>query len=272
MNDSISAKKGKLEQALTRMERVVVAFSGGVDSSFLTHFASQVIGSQNVLAVTGRSETYTETELQDALNFAQRLHLNHRVIETKEIENEQFAQNSDKRCYYCKQELFSKLSAIAAREDYKYVIDGANIDDLGDYRPGRDAARELKIKSPLIEAGLNKSEIRHLSRDMGLYTWDKPQMACLASRFPYGSPITAGGLLKVSSAESVIRDLGFKEVRVRDHGHVARIEVGKKDIKRLFLALTASEVTIRLKKLGYLYITIDAEGYRTGSMNEVLAK
>lgn len=269
MNEVINSKKDQLEETLLGMERVVIAYSGGVDSSFLAYFANKVLGSENVLAVTASSETYTQDELEDANNFASLFNINHRVIFTKELSNKNFAKNSSRRCYYCKQELFTKLTGLAKEEDYKSVIDGANADDPGDYRPGRDAACELNIKSPLLEAGLGKLEIRLLSKDIGLPTWDKPQMACLASRFPYGRPITVDGLFRISSAESIIRQLGFREVRVRDHGEIARIEVAGSELDRL-VSVLQGEPTRRLKKLGFSYITIDAEGYRTGSMNEVL--
>lgn len=269
MSDAINTKKEKLETTLRDMERVVIAYSGGVDSSFLTYFANTVLGKDNVLAVTASSETYTATEMEDARKFASKFNIHHKVIETREIQNKEFARNSKRRCYFCKQELFTKLNDIANEKGFKYVLDGANTDDIGDYRPGREAASELHVKSPLIDAGLSKFEIRKLSREIGLSTWNKPQMACLASRFPYGSRITVEGLFRVAAAESVIRDLGFIDVRVRDHGDIARIEVGQAELSKL-LSLIAGDAIGRLKKLGYSYITIDAEGYRTGSMNEVL--
>jgi pyridinium-3,5-biscarboxylic acid mononucleotide sulfurtransferase len=255
-----------LQDILAGMESVLVAYSGGVDSTFLLKVASNVLGAK-ALAVIGDSRTLPSDEKQQAVEIAEKLNVRYRVIESKEISNPDFAKNSKDRCYWCKSELFSKLQGIADSEHIAYVVDGSNADDRSDYRPGARAAKECGVRSPLQEAGLTKDEIRKLSRDMELPTWDKPSMACLSSRIPYGDEITEEKLDKVEKAERILKSLGFKQVRVRHHNDTARLEVAESDISRLVEPDLRKKIVEGLKSVGYRYITLDIEGYRTGSMN-----
>ncbi len=251
------------------MESAVVAFSSGVDSTFLLRVAHEELGDR-VVAATIRSHTFPKRELDEAATFCRAEGIRHEIIDSEELDIPGFAENPPDRCYHCKRELFSKLLAFAHANGLAAVLEGSNIDDDGDYRPGRRAIRELGIVSPLHEVGLTKAEIRILSRDMGLPTSDKPSFACLASRFPYGEPITAAGLARVEKAEQWLLDsgLGLKQLRVRSHGDLARIEVPPDAIPRL--AARADEIAAAFKEFGFAYVTLDLRGYRTGSMNEVL--
>jgi uncharacterized protein len=255
---------------LSGMGSVVVGFSGGVDSSFLLGCSVRALGREKVLAATAISETYPTSQLEDAKRIARDLGVEHHLFHTLELEIDGFRENPPERCYYCKRELYSYLKALADERGYRFVVDGTNRDDMGDHRPGMKALEELGVRSPLREAGMGKEAIRRFAREMSLPTWDKPSFACLSSRFPYGEEITPEKLGMVGEAEEFMHGLGFRQVRVRHHGHTARIEVEPGDISRLADPGIRSRVVEHLKALGYRYVTIDLQGYRTGSMNEVL--
>jgi uncharacterized protein len=262
-------KLNHLKNQLKDMEGVAVAFSGGVDSTFLLKIAHDVL-QDRVVAVTARSSTYPEREFREAAEFVRRQGIDHVVIQSDELDIEGFADNPPNRCYLCKHDLFSKIRDVAARKGLKYVIEGSNVDDLGDYRPGMKAIRELGIASPLREAGLTKEDIRQLSMAMGLPTWDKPAFACLSSRFPYGHRITKEKLHMVDQAEQYLLDQGFRQVRVRHHGDMARIEVSAEERSRFFNTELMDRVHETFKTLGFAYTALDLKGYRTGSLNEVI--
>jgi uncharacterized protein len=266
---TLDEKSETLQGILKEMESLLVAFSGGVDSTFLLRMAHDCLG-EKVLAVTADSDTYSSEEVTEAKRYAGSLGIRHIVLPSKELDLKEFRENSPQRCYYCKENLFSQLKDIAREEQISWVVDGTNVDDGGDYRPGMKAAKELGVRSPLKEAGLTKEDIRHLSKKIGLPTWDKPALACYASRFPYGIEITPEGLRQVGEAETFLRRQGLRTVRVRHHGHMARIEVGSEEMATFFEPDFRRNVIVELKRLGYLYIALDLEGYRTGSMNEVL--
>lgn len=266
-----TTKLKALKENLEKREKVIIAFSGGVDSSFLLKVAHDVLG-DNVLAVTARSSTYPEREFNEAVAFATQYNIPHRVIVSEELEVEGFSDNPLNRCYLCKQELFDKMLTIAKEEGYSYVAEGSNHDDLGDYRPGLQAVSELGIISPLREAGLTKDEIRVLSKELGLKTWNKPSFACLSSRFPYGEKITVEKLQMVDKAEQFLIDLGFLQTRVRHHGSVARIEVDEVEFDRFMDKDIRNKVYLKLKELGFIHVALDLKGYRTGSMNEGVVK
>jgi uncharacterized protein len=228
--------------------------------------AAEVLG-ERALAVTATSKTYPERELNEARELAERIGGRHLVVVSEELDIPEFRDNPRNRCYYCKKELFGKLKEIAGQEGLGYVLDGTNIDDAGDHRPGRTAAAELQVRSPLEEAGFTKQDIRDLSRVMGLPTWDKPAFACLSSRFPYGTAITPERVWQVGEAEEGLRELGFRTLRVRYHGTVARIELGEQEFEQAAGPLR-HEVVARIKKAGFTYVALDLQGYRTGAMNE----
>jgi len=248
----------------------VVAFSGGQDSAFLLKVCSLVLPKANILAVTAVSATYPKDELRKARKLAKDIDVKLKVIKTRELDNKEFSVNSVQRCYFCKKELFSKLISLARENKLNFVLDASNISDKLDYRPGNIAKKELKIKSPLLEAGFDKEDIRKLSKELGLSSWNKPSLACLASRIPYGTKITADLLRRIDQAEAYLTSLGFRQVRLRHYNGLCRIEVEKKHINRLLHNRLA--IVEKLKDLGYNYITVDLEGYRTGSLNEVIKR
>lgn len=256
-----------LKNHLKSLESLAIAFSGGTDSTFLLKIAYDVLG-ENILAVTARSSTYPEREFAEAVEFVERHRIPHRVIVSEELEIEGFSENPLNRCYLCKHELFSKIVGLANERNLKHVADGSNFDDLDDFRPGAKAASELGIVSPLREAGMTKADIRILSKEMNLPTWNKPAFACLSSRFPYGQKITREKLLAVDRAEQFLFDAGFRQVRVRHHGNMARIEVSAEERVKFFEEDLMDKVYHEFKKLGFIYTALDLKGYRTGSMNE----
>jgi pyridinium-3,5-biscarboxylic acid mononucleotide sulfurtransferase len=261
-------KEHALREALSSLGSVVVAYSGGVDSAYLAYIAHDTLGTQ-ALAITADSPSYPERHRQMAIQIAEQFGLRHEIIHTSELERPEYRSNPENRCYYCKHELYTHLARIAATRD-SVVVDGNNADDRGDYRPGRQAAREFGVRSPLDEVNLTKDEIRELSHRVGLPTWDEPASACLSSRIPYHTEVTDEKLRTIERAEQVLRSLGFRVCRVRHHDDLARIEVGRNELARALEPETSETIVRELKALGYRYVTIDLQGYRTGSLNEGL--
>ena len=268
---TVRHKWDHLTELLRDMERAIIAFSGGVDSSLLLAAAAEVLGS-NLIAVTADSDTYPSGELADAREFARSLGVRHHVLHTDELSSEQFTSNPPDRCYFCKKELYGRLKFLADREAISWILDGSNVDDLRDYRPGSRAASEFGVRSPLREAGFSKQEVRDCARMLNLPVWDKPSLACLSSRIPYGTRITRAVLNMVQQAEDRLRVLGLNQVRVRHHGDMARIEIDRNDFNKLLTDGVSERITADLKMIGYTYVCLDLEGYRTGSMNESLLK
>jgi uncharacterized protein len=262
-------KLESLKNNIKSLQRVAVAFSGGVDSSFLLKVAADVLGN-DVVAITAHSSTYPQRELHEAIEFARSYSVRQRVIVSEELEVEGFSNNPVNRCYLCKNELYEKIKAIAEEEGIQYILEGSNYDDLGDYRPGMKALTEHAVLSPLREAMMTKDEIRLLSKEMGLKTWNKQSFACLASRFPYGEMITKERLGMIDKAEQLLLDLGFTQVRVRFHKDVARIEITQDQFEKMLDAKLREKIYSEFSKIGFMYTALDLKGYRTGSLNEGL--
>lgn len=268
----LQSKYDRLREILLEMESVAIGFSGGIDSTLLIRVATDVLG-ERALAMIGRSETYPTREFQEAIELAMAFGARYRVVNTEETDDLKFRENPPDRCYFCKTELFGKLNGIAGKEGIRWIADGTIVDDLGDFRPGMRAKGEQNVRSPLLESGFTKADVRVLARSLNIPTWDKPSFACLSSRFPYGQGITKENLMKVDAAETFMRDLGFRFFRVRHHDDkTARLEVGPQEFDRLFDTSLRESIVKHFKSLGFAYVTLDLQGYRTGSMNEVLSE
>lgn len=271
MQASLQEKYDHLRSIVSQAGSAIIAFSGGVDSTFLLKVCVDVVG-EKALAITARSATFPKRELQEAKALAERIGALHLIIDTEELAAPGFSNNPPHRCFLCKSELYSRLKQIAKDRRIQLVFDGSNADDGEDFRPGRKAARQLGVRSPLEEAGLGKEEVRTLSKMLDLPTWDKPSFACLSSRFPYHTKITESALRQVEDAEDFLWNLGMREFRVRHHDTIARIELGEKELSLFLEGGRRNEIVLHLKSLGYKYVTLDLEGYRPGSMNETLSK
>jgi uncharacterized protein len=267
----LQEKEARLFQILRELDRVMVAYSGGTDSAYLAWAAHHVLG-EGALAITADSASIPESHKRDAENFVREFGILHEYITTYEFDNPDYVKNDPNRCFHCKDELFTRLEELGQARGIPHIIYGVNVDDLGDYRPGQNAAREHKVNAPLVDASLTKAEIRELSRRAGLPTWDRPASACLSSRIPYGTPVTIQNVKTVETGEEELKALGFRQFRVRFHGEVVRIEIAKQELERALNLEMAAKLTAIFKGLGFKYITLDLEGYRQGSMNEVLKK
>jgi len=256
-----------LAKIISKMDSVIVAFSGGVDSTLVAVAAHQILG-QKALAVTAVSPALAQKELEETVRLAESFGFAHRIIHTNEMERDGYVANSPRRCYFCKTELYTQITNLANRESYSWVVNGANTDDIGDYRPGMEAATENKVRSPLVEAGLTKDDVRSIAKSLDIPIWDKPAQPCLSSRIPYGTPVTVETLSKIEQAEDYLRGLGLKEVRARHHDRLCRIETGENDME--FAFAHRKEIVSNIKKIGYLWVSLDMTGLRSGSLNDQL--
>jgi len=266
----IAEKEHQLFENLCNLGRVIVAYSGGTDSAYLAWAANQALGA-NALAITADSASIPASHKRDAEDFVHKFGIAHEYIETREFDNPDYIKNDANRCFHCKDELFTRLEEVAQARGITNIIYGVNQDDLGDYRPGQNAAKQHRVKAPLVEAGLTKAEIRELSRIAGLPTWDRPAAACLSSRIPYGTPVTIQNIKTVEVGEEEMKALGFRQFRTRFHGELVRIEVAREEMEKALNLEMAGKLTAIFKKLGYKFVTLDLQGYRQGSLNELLA-
>jgi len=266
---ALESKERSLRELLRGFDSVLIAFSGGVDSAYLAYVANEELGTR-ALAVTGDSASYPTFQRELADQLTTQFGIQHRIIFTEEFEDPNYTTNPANRCYFCKSELYSKLERLARSDGFNVVCDGTNADDVGDYRPGREAAHEMGVRSPLLECHLTKADIRELSRRADLPTWNQPASACLSSRVPYGQMVTIEKLSMIDRAETALKQLGFHQVRVRHHGDIARIEIGEDEMSRALDPEMAQRISAALKVLGFKYVALDLEGYRTGSLNESL--
>jgi uncharacterized protein len=272
LTEETRKKYDLLRSILRGMEGVAIGYSGGVDSSLLLKVAADELGPM-ALAMIGRSETYPTREFEEAVALAEHIGARYVVVRTEETDDLKFKENPPDRCYFCKSELFGKLQELAVREGIPWIADGTILDDVGDFRPGMKAKSEKNVRSPLLEAAMSKDDVRELSKHLDLPTWDKPSFACLSSRFPYGTGISRENLSRVDAAETFLRDHGFRSFRVRFHDeNTARIELSPVDMTRLLEVRFRGELVAHLKRLGFIYVTLDLQGYRTGAMNEVLTE
>ncbi len=272
LTPELAAKADRLQAVLTELGSVLVAYSGGVDSALVLKMAHEVLGSSRAAGCLAISPSVPPREIELAIRHAEEMGARLLTTRTKEMEREGYVENSPNRCYFCKHTLYTELTDMAASQGFRFIADGFNLDDKGDHRPGQRAGHELQVRSPLVEAGFTKQDIRDLSKALGLPTWNKPAAACLSSRIPYGTPVTVEALEKIARAEEILQDLGFQGGRVRHHGEMARIEIPAHDLSRFVEETTRQQVSAALHKIGYAYVALDLDGYRTGSLNELIFK
>jgi uncharacterized protein len=263
------AKEARLREIFRELESVIVAYSGGVDSSYVAYIANAELGPRAV-CITGESASLPAYQRAEIDSVVERFGFRHEVVQTKELENPDYRANKSNRCFFCKDELYTKLESVARQRGIEHIVDGSTTDDLDDYRPGRQAATQHAVRSPLIEVGLNKSEVRELSRNASLPTWDKPASPCLSSRIAYGTTVTIERLSKIDRGEEILREFGFREFRVRHHDQLVRLEIAQSEMDRILNREIFTELGKRFRELGFKYVTLDLEGFRSGSMNEVL--